>query len=40
VAASHGAQLRIESELGAGSTFTLIFPFVEMNDQTQAEAEE
>ena len=40
VAASHGAQLRIESELGAGSTFTLIFPFVETNDQTQAEAEE
>jgi two-component system phosphate regulon sensor histidine kinase PhoR len=26
VAASHGAQLKIESEPGAGSTFTLVFP--------------
>ena len=26
VAAAHGAQLRIESKLGEGSTFTLIFP--------------
>jgi two-component system phosphate regulon sensor histidine kinase PhoR len=40
VAASHGAQLRIASEPGTGSTFTLVFPFIAMNDQTQAEAEE
>ena len=26
VAAAHGAQLKIESKLGKGSTFTLVFP--------------